>query len=166
MLDLGTYNSSAYNLIDKLYFLCWEPFKWLFQCTIFPRKLRPILLKIFGSKVGNNVVIKPHVKIKDPRRLQIEHNTWIGESVWIDNHDYIYIGNNVCISQNCYLLCGSHDFNKATFDLKTYPITIGNGTWLTAKVMVLPGTKIGDRVMIYPGIVVKGIIQDGIKLKK
>lgn len=166
MLDLGAYNSSPYNSLDRLYFLFWEPFKWLFQRTILPRKFRPILLRLFGSKVGSNVVIKPHVRIKDPRRLHVEYNTWIGESVWIDNHDFVFIGNNVCISQGCYLLCGSHDFNKSTFDLLTRPIRIGNGSWLTANVTVLPGTNIGNTVMIYPGITVKGEILSETKIKK
>ena len=166
MLDLGTYNSSPYNILDRLYFLCWEPFKWLFQFSVFPRKLRPVLLRLFGSKVGYNVIIKPRVTIKDPRLLQIEFNSWIGENVWIDNHDFVVIGNNVCISQGCYLLCGSHDFNKSTFDLLTKPIRIGNGSWLTANVTLLPGTNVGNSVMIFPGITVKGEILANSKIKK
>ena len=58
---------------------------------------RRILLKAYGAKIGKCVLIKPRVKIKFPWRLVVGDNSWIGESVWIDNMEQVIIGSNVCI---------------------------------------------------------------------
>src|SRR5687768_484305 len=73
-------------------------------------RLKTTLLRIFGSKIGRGVVIKPNVNIKYPWNLTIGNYAWIGEKVWIDNLAHIYIGNNVVLSQGAMLLTGSHDY--------------------------------------------------------
>jgi putative colanic acid biosynthesis acetyltransferase WcaF len=60
------------------------------------------ILRSFGAKVGNAVVIKPHVRIKFPWRLSIGDHCWIGQGVWIDNIEDVAIGNHVCVSQLAY----------------------------------------------------------------
>ncbi len=111
----------------------------IFKSSFFPfYKLKIFLLKIFGSKIGNNVLIKPCVNIKYPWKLEIKNNVWIGENVWIDNLDFIKIGNNVCISQGAILLCGNHNFKKESFDLITGKIIIEDGVWIGAKSFVCP----------------------------
>lgn len=103
--------------------------------------LKVILLKLFGAKIGKGVVIKPNVNIKYPWRLQIGDYTWIGESVWIDNLDEVYIGANACLSQGAMLLCGSHNYKESTFGLITQPIHLADGVWIGAKALVCPGVK-------------------------
>jgi putative colanic acid biosynthesis acetyltransferase WcaF len=101
--------------------------------------LKVFFLRLFGAKVGKNVVIKPSVNIKYPWRLSIGNNTWIGEKVWIDNLDHVTIGSNCCISQDAMLLCGNHHFGKVTFDLSTKPIMIEDGVWIGARSVVVGG---------------------------
>ncbi|MES2431350.1 MAG: WcaF family extracellular polysaccharide biosynthesis acetyltransferase [Bacteroidota bacterium] len=101
--------------------------------------LKKILLKLFGAKVGEGVVIKPCVNIKYPWKLVIGDHSWIGENVWIDNLANITIGNNVCLSQGAYLLTGNHNFKKTTFDLITAEIILEDGVWIGAKAIVCPG---------------------------
>jgi putative colanic acid biosynthesis acetyltransferase WcaF len=98
-----------------------------------------VLLRLFGSKVGEGVVIKTKVKIKNPWRLSIGDNTWIGESVWIDNLEDVSIGKNVCISQDAMLLTGNHDYTKTDFPYRLGKITLDDGTWIGAKSVVCPG---------------------------
>ena len=102
-------------------------------------RLKVLLLKIFGAKVGKGVVIKPNVNIKYPWRLSIGDNTWIGEEVWIDNLVDVSIGANCCLSQGAFLLCGNHNYKKATFDLITQSIVLEDGVWIGAKSIVCPG---------------------------
>lgn len=101
--------------------------------------LKRILLKLFGAKVGNGVVIKPSVNIKFPWKLSIGDHSWIGEHVWIDNLAKVSIGNNVCISQGAYLLTGNHNYKKTSFDLITAEIILEDGVWVGAKAIVCPG---------------------------
>jgi putative colanic acid biosynthesis acetyltransferase WcaF len=94
---------------------------------------------MFGAKIGTGVVIKPGVNIKYPWFLEMGDHCWIGEEVWIDNLALVSIGNNVCLSQGAYLLTGSHDYKKRSFDLITKPIVLEDGVWIGAKATVCPG---------------------------
>lgn len=66
----------------------------------------------------------------------------------------ISIGELSCIGKDVYLLTGSHDIGRSTFDLITRPITIGNGCWVATASIVLPGVQIGDYSVIAAGSVV------------
>ncbi|AFV97994.1 hypothetical protein B649_08410 [Candidatus Sulfuricurvum sp. RIFRC-1] len=111
------------------------------------------LLRFFGSKIGTGVVIKPNVHIKYPWFLTIGDHCWIGEGVWIDNLAQVTIGANVCLSQGSYLLTGSHDYKKNTFDLITRPITVEEGTWIGAKAIVCPGVTCHNHSVLAVGSV-------------
>ena len=102
------------------------------------------LLRAFGASVGAGVVIKPHVSIKFPWRLEIGDHVWIGERVWIDNLDQVSIGSHSCISQGAYLCTGSHDWTDNGFALITRPINIGQGCWVGAHASIAPGSALED----------------------
>lgn len=102
-------------------------------------KLKVVLLRLFGAKIGKGVVIKQGVNIKYPWLLSIDDNTWIGERVWIDNLAQVTIGKNCCLSQGAMLLCGNHNYKKESFDLMTSPIIIEDGAWVGALSIVCPG---------------------------
>ncbi len=129
---------------------------WHFCSSLFFKSSFPFygikvkLLKLFGAKVGNKVLIKPHVNIKFPWRLIIRDNVWIGEQVWIDNLDTVFIGNNVCLSQGAMLLCGNHNYKSAAFELFTAPITIQNHVWICAKAIVGPGVLCEEGAILKP----------------
>ena len=69
-------------------------------------RIKVFFLRLFGAKVGHNITIKPAVNIKYPWRLSIGNNVWIGENVWIDNLANVSIEDNVCLSQEAFLLTG------------------------------------------------------------
>ena len=119
-------------------------------------KPKILLLRIFGSTIGKNVIIKPNVKIKFPWKLKVDDYSWIGEKVWIDNLDHVLIGKNVCISQGAYLLTGNHDYKSVSFDLKTGKIEIKNSAWIAAKAIILPNTIVNEKSIIGVGCVFGG----------
>ena len=136
--DLSKYDISWYKPGGKLRIVLWYFINIIFfQNKLIPFNLFKIfLLKLFGAEVGNRVVIKPGVNIKYPWKLKIGNHVWIGEDVWIDNLDNVYIGNNVCLSQGAMLLCGNHHYKKNTFDLIIGEIIIEDGVWIAAKSIV------------------------------
>lgn len=117
---------------------------------------RKLLLRIFGASIGKGGRIKPYVKVTYPWKIIIGDHCWIGEEVWIDNLDFIKIGNNVCLSQRVYLCTGNHDYKSLNFNLITKPIRIEDGSWLGACSIVLPGSKIGRNSVISIGSLIKG----------
>jgi len=139
--DLRTYNNSWYNPGNFFKRFLWMYINVIFfKSSFFPfNSLKVFLLRLFGSKIGNGVVIKPSVNIKYPWKLIVGDYVWIGEDVWIDNLDNVIIGNHTCISQGALLLCGNHNYKKSSFDLIIKPITIEEGVWIGAKSVVCGG---------------------------
>ncbi len=136
--------------------MLWYIVEMLFISTRFPfpSSLKITLLKIFGTKAGKGIVIKPNVKIKYPWFLEIGNNVWIGEGVWIDNLTEVKIGNNVCISQGAYIMTGNHNYKKVTFDLMIEPVIIEDGVWIGAKAVICPGVKLKNHSVISAGSVI------------
>ena len=139
--DLRTYNNSWYNPGNSFKRFLWMYINVIFfKSSFFPfNSLKVFLLRLFGSKIGKGVVIKPSVNIKYPWKLIVGDYVWIGEDVWIDNLDNVIIGNHTCISQGALLLCGNHNYKKSGFDLIIKPITIEDGVWIGAKSVVCGG---------------------------
>ena len=105
-------------------------------------RLKRGLLRAFGASVGNGVLIKPGARVKYPWRLAIGDHSWLGERAWIDNMEDVRIGANVVVSQGAYLCTGNHDWSDPTFKYFGKPIIIGDSVWITAGMMIGPGTII------------------------
>lgn len=116
-----------------------------------PSPVKVAVLRWFGAKVGNHVVIRSRVNITFPWKLEIGDHVWIGDEVLILSLDKVRIGSNVCISQRAFLCTGSHDFRKETFDLVTEPITIGDGCWIAACAFIGPGAEVPAGTMVKAG---------------
>ena len=112
-----------------------------------------LLLRLFGAKIGKGLVIKNNVTIKFPWKLIIGDNVWLGENCWIDNLDYVTIGNNVCISQGALLITGNHDYTKVDFPYRNAPIIIEDGAWIGAKSVVAPGVTIKSHSILTLGTI-------------
>ncbi len=132
----------------------------IFKTGLFPfYTFKIILLKLFGAKIGKNIIIKPCINIKFPWNLMIGDNVWIGENVWIDNLTLITIGNNVCISQGAMLINGNHNYKSVNFDLMLQPIVIENGVWICAKSIVNGGVTVGENAVLLTGSVANNSLE-------
>jgi putative colanic acid biosynthesis acetyltransferase WcaF len=155
-VDLSAYNNKWYKPGSSLkrFFWYWTNVVF-FKTGLFPvYGLKTFLLRLFGAKVGQGVLIKPFTNIKYPWLLELGDHIWIGENVWIDNLAKVMIGNNVCISQGALLLTGNHDFSKRTFDLVVKPIVVEEGVWIGAKAVVCGGSVCRSHAVIAVGSVV------------
>lgn len=113
--------------------------RFLMQSAMPGSAWRRGLLRLFGSKIGRAVILKPQINVKYPWRLEIGDYSWIGEGVWIDNLGMVKLGKNCCLSQGAMLLCGNHHYGKSAFDLMVGDITLEDGVWIGAKAIVCPG---------------------------
>ena len=153
--DFSKYNNKDFYPGNLILRILWYLFSlFFFKSSWLPFSFfKVFILRIFGAKIGKSVVIKPSVNIKYPWKLSLANHVWIGENVWIDNLDNVIIGNNVCISQGAFLLCGNHNYKKDSFDLITKPIIVEDGVWIGAKSTVLPGVTAKSHSILSAGSV-------------
>jgi putative colanic acid biosynthesis acetyltransferase WcaF len=148
--DLSKFNNDWYQKGGNSFSrLMWYITNAVFFNSAFPiMSVKRFFLKLFGARVGKNVIIKPYVNIKYPWNLSIGNNVWIGERVWIDNLGFVVLKDNTCISQGAMLLCGNHHYKKVAFDLIVGNITLEEGSWVGAQAVVCPGVKVGSHCVL------------------
>lgn len=127
---------------------------WTVQALLFntsPQLLygwRRFLLRLFGAKIGEGVIIRPSVKITYPWKVSIGNYSWIGDDVVLYSLGPISIGTNVVVSQKSYLCTGSHDFTKDDFPIYHQAIMLEDESWIATDVYIAPGVTIGKGAVI------------------
>jgi len=151
--DLSSFQNNWYQ--QKIGASTIKQILWYYCNLIFFRSgwlpissLKCFLLRLFGAKLGTGVVLKPHLNIKYPWKLEIGNHSWIGENVWIDNLEQVVIGNHCCVSQGAMLLTGNHNYKKSGFDLVIGAIQLEDGAWVGAQSVVCPGVAIGSHAVL------------------
>ena len=165
-VELNKYDNSCYSTGSNY----WKRTTWFFiNAFFFNSYLIPVssfkvfLLRLFGSKVGKSVNIKPLVNIKYPWLLEIDDYSWIGEGVWIDNLARIKIAKHVVLSQGAMLLTGNHNYRKSSFDLIVKPIVLEDGVWICAKSVVCQGVVCRSHSILAVGsVATKNLEENGI----
>lgn len=148
--NLAAFNTRSYYAGPKWKILIWYFCNYYILNSAFPwpYSLKRSLLRLFGARVGNGLVIKTKVRIKYPWLLTIGDHCWIGESVWIDNLVAVTLGDHVCLSQGALLLTGNHDYKQVDFPYRLGPIHIENGAWIGAMAVVCAGVTCGSHAVL------------------
>ncbi len=139
----------------KLYFnstmskLCKKKFQYFGEFSEF----RPGAYAIACSKIsiGNRVVIRPgSMLFADPHQdgagIKIEDDVMLGSGV------HIYVNNHSYANTSVPIIDQGFDFSK--------PVVIKKGSWIGAKVIILPGVTIGENSVIGAGSIVTKNIPD------
>ncbi|BAY97612.1 transferase hexapeptide repeat containing protein [Tolypothrix tenuis PCC 7101] len=146
---VGTYTPGAPYWKQLLWYFIGSP---LLESYWLPMSsLKVWILRSFGATIGQQVRIKPGVKVKFPWRLSIGDFAWIGENAWIDNLAPVIIESHVCLSQGVYLCTGNHNWNHPDFKLMPAPIYIQESSWIAAKCIIGPGVTVGKGAVLTLG---------------
>lgn len=127
---------------------------WLTQATLFglsPQFLygwRRFLLRLFGARIGNGVLIRPSAKITYPWKVSIGDYSWVGDDAVLYSLGEIVIGAHAVISQRSYVCTGTHDCAVPSFDIVARKIVIEDEAWIAADVFVGPGVTIGRGTVV------------------
>ena len=128
-----------------------------------------------GIQIGEDTLIGPYVSLSagmmpgqpliSDSIVTIGDRCLIGRQSSIVGHFDITIGNDVYFGPNVYVT----DQNHSVDDLDTpigrqsageKPVSIGDGSWLGANVVVLPGVTIGRHVAVGAGAIVTSDLPD------
>ena len=115
--------------------------------------IRVNLLRFCGAKIGTNSSVHPNVMILNPQNLVIGNNSNIGSNSEIFNYSKIIIGDNVDIGTQFYINTNNHNTDNPNKPLayqgaESKKIEIGSDVWIGARVTILSGVKIQNRVVI------------------
>lgn len=126
------------------------------------QNIRYWMVKNFIEKCGSNVNIE-HGAWFNPE-LQIGDNSGIGMNCRVSGRTYI--GNDVMMGPDCIMYSYSHEHGsidvsmcKQGFEEET-PVHIGNDVWIGARVIILPGVKIGNHAIVGAGAIVTKDVPD------
>lgn len=161
--DLSRFTGHGY---DKGRGRAWQIGWMICQSTVFkrwwfPASARVVVLRLFGARIGEGVLIRHDVTIHWPWKLTVGPHTWIGVGAWILNLEPVDIGSSSCVSQGVLLCTGSHDRHSPSFEFDNGPIVIGDQVWIAARATVLRGVTIGDGVTIGATALVTHDLPDG-----
>jgi acetyltransferase-like isoleucine patch superfamily enzyme len=122
---------------------------------------RARLFSLAGFRVGEGT------KLQAPPRLNgntgLFSNLVIGRDCSIDAEcvfdlaDRITIGDRVTISPGVMILTSTHELDireHRAGPLQLAPVNVGDGVWLGARAVILPGVTIGAGAVVNPGAVV------------
>lgn len=127
---------------------------WIVEKTLFawsPQFFygwRRFLLRLFGAKIGKNVLIRSSAKFTYPWKVSIGDYTWVGEDCILYSLGNITIGKHVAIAHGVYFNTGLHDYSKESFDINYKEVVIEDQAWVTNDVYIAPGVRIGKGCVI------------------
>lgn len=107
------------------------------------RKLRPMIWRWMGAKVGNNC--------------------YIGYEVYMDvtHSDMITLEDHVHIANRCFILCHQRDLSNyrigddyAKLGYRIEPVVLKKGCLIGTETMVLPGVTVGEGAIVGAGSLV------------
>jgi maltose O-acetyltransferase len=124
-------------------------------------RVRTQVLRRLGFQIGHGTTIWDTPKFigGNPIRAKIS----IGENCLITIGSYwdlaapIHLGSCVGVGPEVMLLTGTHDFHNPynrVGKLEPRPVTVGDGAWLGARCVILPGVTVGEGAVVGAGAVV------------
>lgn len=160
--DNDPFTQPSFSLGNRLARAAWG----VVWALLFRPSLRPmhgwrrLLLRCFGTRMGQHVNVHADVRIWAPWQLVIGDRVGIANGVTLYNMAPLTIGNDCVISQGAHLCGGSHDIDSPNFQLIARPIELGDQVWICADVFVGPGTRIADGCVLGArAVVVRSIDQ-------
>ena len=127
--------------------------------------LRATYWRVFMSSLGEGTKISHQVEVKGSNRISIGSNSHITDHVILNGKGGIKIGDDVLIGYQSIIMTSMRNFNNRTVPVRLQgsqlkPVEIGNDVWIGARVMILPGVKIGNGAVIGSGAVVTKDVPD------
>ena len=149
--EVDTWNSgSSFTLKNRVYrttfaivwalFARWTPPPW--------HRWRRAILRLFGASIARTAGVYPSARVWSPANLTMDEQAFVGPRAIIYSMAAIRLGRRALISQGAHICAGTHDIEDPKFQLRSYPIQIGERAWIAAEAFVGPGVTIGEGAVL------------------
>lgn len=122
---------------------------------------RALLLRLAGFQIGRGVAFMGMPLITGGKNVYANFSVgnfcWFNVGCFIDAGAPVTLGTHVGVGQQVMLITMSHAIGSAqrrVGPLTAAPITIGDGAWLGARCIILPGVTVGAGAVVAAGAVV------------
>jgi maltose O-acetyltransferase len=122
------------------------------------RKLRFLICRPLFAVCGKNINIESRAFFDSGKKITIGNNSGIGINARISGT--VIIGNDVMMGPDVMMFSQNHRFDRIDIPMNQQgfkveePIVIEDDVWISARVIILPGVKIGRGAVIGAGAVV------------
>lgn len=124
-------------------------------------RLRPILYRLAGVRIGHGTVLAGSLNLSGHGRpsacLRIGPHCYLNEQISINLEGRVILEGGVSVGMECLFLTATHELGPPDFRggrVVARDVRIGQGAWLGARVIVLPGVTVGAGAVIGAGAVV------------
>ena len=129
--------------------------------TYVANRLRTAAWRRMGWRIGPGSVLFGNLSLSGygaiHERLRIGTQVWINEKCRIELSDTVSIGDNCAIGHDVLIITSTHRIgrrDRRAGELLVAPVVIGDGAWIGARSVVLPGVTIGPGAVVSAGSVV------------
>jgi maltose O-acetyltransferase len=108
----------------------------------------------FGMTIGRRSWIYKGAEVRNPRGITIGDDVVVGHDAVLDGRGGLHIEDNVNLSTGVWIWTMQHDYKSPRFAAVSAPVRVRADSWLSARVIVLPGVEIGRGAVVAAGAVV------------
>lgn len=118
----------------------------------FANKFRSYLCKFIFKQVGKNIVIKHGAYFGKGSNIIMGHHSQLGIDCKVEED--LIIGDYVLMGPDIIIFSSEHEFSSLQVPImfqgakEKKPVIIGNDVWIGARVIIMPGVKIGNHCII------------------
>ena len=144
------YVTSNYTLGNRVRRQLWS-LAWICLFRPSPRVAhawRAGLLRLFGAKLGPRCRFYPGARVWAPWNLACEDTVIVADGVELYNPAPMFLGSHVVVSQGAYLCGATHDYNDRAFPVVSFPMRLGQYSWVAARASVSPGVNLGNGAIL------------------
>lgn len=124
-------------------------------------RVRAELLRLAGLRIGRRTLLMSTFRLLGgrhaSRNLEIGSDCFINADCLFDATGSIAIGDHVTFGHGVMVTTSHHEFGhprRRSGELRPLPVQVGHGAWLSSRVTVLPGVRIGEGAVVAAGAVV------------
>jgi acetyltransferase-like isoleucine patch superfamily enzyme len=118
-------------------------------------RLRAALLRLYGWNIGRGCRIRGGLRILEPLApLTLGDGSVINAECLLDCSAPITIGRRVGIAYQVTFITGNHHLGPPECRAGTkvaQPIVVGDGAWIGARAIIMPGVTIGEGAVVSAG---------------
>ncbi len=128
--------------------------------TLSGARSRAALLRLGGVRVGRHSIIAGEISVVGglgAAGLILGERCFVNTGCYFDVDALIVLGADVALGQQTMVLTSTHKIggsHRRAGENRASPVTIGDGAWIGARSVVLPGVTIGAGAIVGAGAVV------------